>query len=104
MKAKILAHNKKVLAKAEAVNTPAVNVDMCNCQKRDKCVLKNNCLVKNSIYRSVVHNITESCNDSYTGLAAKTFKERLTNHTNNFKYEKHIGKTTPSLSHLGPKA
>ena len=74
----INSHNKKILRKSKMTYERE-----CNCRIKENCPLGGKCLSKNIIYRAKItpeennKNIKE---ESYVGLTATKFKERLANH------------------------
>ena len=81
----ISSHNKRVLA-----SNPVTNNDerTCNFPKKSKesCPLNGHYLAKNIVYKATV-TPQSSPPKQYIGLASTTFKQRLGNHTQTFKYE-----------------
>ena len=85
MKAKINAHNKKVLSNV----IPSAAIDKtCNCRDSTICPMNGNCLKKNIMYTA---NLTcEAANyetKRYVGICATTFKLRYANHKKSFNHD-----------------
>ena len=89
----IAAHNAKILRETETDE----NQKMCNCRKNRVCPLGGKCLINNIIYQATVTptNPPDEPN-TYIGLTANTFKQRLANHIKSTNYEKYRNETTLS--------
>ena len=86
----ISSHNKSVIAKKEAVATPA-----CNCTKT-ACPLDGKCRTSAVIYKATVKTTDPAKTKSYVGCAETDFKTRFYNHKSSFNIETHRSKTTLS--------
>ena len=76
----IIKHHKRIL------NSTPQNQDAgCNCKRKDKCPLENNCLIQSVIYKA--SDKTEGIPDekNYIGLREGTFKKRFYNHRLTFR-------------------
>ena len=74
----ISSHNKKILR-----NSNKTYERECNCRIKENCPLEGKCLSKNIVYRAIVtpeENNKKIKEESYVGLTATKFKERLANH------------------------
>ena len=87
----ISGHNSKILK--ERLPTPLVR--KCNCPKKKVCPLNGQCLEKNVVYQATVTS-SDGVSETYIGLTAPRFKDRLANHTKSFKNEKYAHETTLS--------
>ena len=90
----IIKHNKKIL------NSMPQNQDAgCNCKRKDKCPLQNNCLTQSVIYKASVK--TEGIPDEkiYIGLTEGTFKKRFYNHQLTF-CDRNYYKSTELSKHI----
>ena len=93
MKNLITAHNKKILKKDDT------NKKMCNCRKKDDCLLDGKCLSDHIVYQATLKTEEpEPKTHTYIGITANTFKTRHANHKKSFKHEKY--KTETELSML----
>ena len=102
MKQILARHNKKIIAK----NQPKAEERECNCPRRTReageCPLQGRCLTKNYVYQATVVETTvdnQEKVETYVGVCATTFKERLGNHTKSFNNPKYKGDTILS-SHI----
>ena len=75
----ISAHNSKVL---KDLNNKSEK--MCSCPNKAKCPLQEKCLTKNLVYQATVVQTALDKSDTYVGLTATTFKDRLANHNQSF--------------------
>ena len=73
MKNIVNSHNQKILKSSEKQDSEKT----CNCTK-SPCPIQGKCLTDNVVYQAVVTTETEE--QTYIGLAATTFKARLSNH------------------------
>ena len=64
-------------------STPKITCS--NCQKKNECPLKGNCLHDNVIYQATVTTENNSLKETYVGLATN-FKERCRNHKASFTH------------------
>ena len=62
----------------------------CNCRIREDCLLQNQCLAPNIIYRADVHCEANKDHKFYFGVAQTPFKERFRNHNRDFNHEQYI--------------
>ena len=102
MKQILAKHNKKIIAK----NQPKAEERECNCPRRTReageCPLQGRCLTKNNVYQAtVVETTVDNLEkvETYVGVCATTWKERLGNHTKSFNNPKYKGETILS-SHI----
>ena len=86
----IAKHNAKI-----AYPRLAQEEKLCNCRKKDECPLDGKCLSSNIIYQATVTTENGS-KDTYVGLTANTFKQRLAQHKSSFKNKAKKGETTLS--------
>ena len=89
MKNIVNSHNQKILKSSEKQDSEKT----CNCTK-SPCPIQGKCLTDKVVYQAVVTTETEE--QTYIGLAATTFKARLSNHNTSFKYSQKRGTTTLS--------
>ena len=78
-------------------DNPPSNIENCSCPKlkKEQCPLDRRCLDKNIIYQAIVHNTTENKKETYIGLTANAFKDRLSTHKQSFK-NRNVNQTTLS--------
>ena len=88
MEAKVASHNKKLLRPPEGDNNPPPGIPNCSCPKAKKeaCPLQSRCLDNNIIYQASVHSIQDNCTETYVGLTATSFKDRLATHNQSIKF------------------
>ena len=91
--AKVISnHNFKVKNQTKDKIVPG-----CNCKKGvNNCPLNGACQTQGVVYGAKVTNDTDQTAEFYTGLTARTFKQRLYEHTTSFNKEKKRHKTTLS--------
>ena len=89
----IKKHNSKIIRKSSAPKEEETRD--CNCYIKNACPLQNKCLTKNVVYKATV-SVENEEDKYYIGIAHTTFKDRLYNHRNTFKYTK--GKKKTSLA------
>ena len=95
VKSIISGHNQKVLQQHRNKAGTTADEKKCNCQKKDQCPLKGECLAKTIVYQATVRT-TEGEEKTYTGLTESTFKERFTTHKSSFTHLKHRDSTALS--------
>ena len=61
----------------------------CNCRTRENCLLQNQCLTPNLIYRADVENSANKGTKIYFDLAKTSFKARFANHNKDFNHEQY---------------
>ena len=89
LKAKIDGHNKKIFE-----NTPPPKTKLCNCSKKENCLMRGACLTEIGLYYARI-----SCNDEtyrtnlYKGICESTFEKRYANHKKSFNEEKNKNDT-----------
>ena len=84
----ISGHNSKILSE----NETHLLEKTCNCRRGESCPLEGNCLQTNLVYQATVsHDGGED--ETYIGLSAPPFKNRLANHKKSFKYVKYETET-----------
>ena len=83
MGSKISSHNKQVLQ-------PRNKNYGCNCRKTENCPLDNKCLTPNIIYEAQIANNINDKHKIYLCAAKTSFKERYSNHTQDFKHKKYM--------------
>ena len=76
----ISGHNSKILKDSDE------SEQKCNCRNKAACPLENKCQTRNLIYQATVHQTLENKSETYIGLTATSFKDRLANHKTSFKY------------------
>ena len=59
------------------------------------CLLQGRCLDKNIIYQATVENLENNTNETYAGMTATTFKDRLGVHNQSYK-NRDLNQTTLS--------
>ena len=81
----IAQHNKKIL-NCEQSDNPPKGVNNCSCpkNKKDTCPLNGRCLDVNIIYQAEISNNKNNSIETYVGLTATTFKNRLAVHKRSF--------------------
>ena len=82
----ISGHNKNLL-------NPNVTQYGCNCRIRKDCLIQNQCLAPNIIYRADVHCEANIDHKFYFRVAQTPFKERFRNHNRDFNHEQYIKST-----------
>ena len=93
MKRLIAAHNAKILREAEKNESEK----MCNCRRGRECPLGGQCLTANIIYQATITPTNPPAEpNTYIGLTATTFKQRLANHIKSTNYAKYRKETTLS--------
>ena len=75
------SHNLNVL------NTFKTQTYGCHRRIKESCPLQNQCLSTKTIYQADVENDTNSESKFYFGLTETPFKDRLGNHTRDFKHK-----------------
>ena len=77
VQSKISSHNKKILYNRQ--DNPSTGVENCSCpsSKKSWCLLNGRCLDINIIYQATVKNVTDNTYETYIGLTATSFKDRL---------------------------
>ena len=90
----IIKHNKKILD-----STPQNQDAGCNCKKKDKCPLENNCLTQSVIYKVSVKTEGIPNEKIYIGLTEGTFKRRFYNHQLTFR-DRSYYKSTELSKHI----
>ena len=84
----ISGHNSKILKDSDE------SEQKCNCRNRAACPLENKCQTKNLIYQATVKQTLQNKSETYIGLTATSFKDRLANHKTSFKYASKSGNTS----------
>ena len=74
--------NKKVLENKQNQNTPTETP--CNCRNKNECPMQGRCLEKSVVYQAKVVREENNKIETYVGLCATTFKDRLYNHRTSF--------------------
>ena len=82
------SHNNRILSEEKTQDSPK-----CNCRKKDTCLLEENCLDKELIYKCTLKENTAGDRVDYYGPTENTFKERFYKHCNSFKYERKANST-----------
>ena len=81
-------HNKRILNSSGHTNVPAdqtKNNKTCNCQQKNACPLKGNCLQSSVIYQATVTRNDNNTIETYIGLTENDFKTRYRNYTASFQ-------------------
>ena len=65
----------------------------CNCRSKESCLLQNKCLTPELVNRADVKNLTNDQKKFYHGVTETPFKERFSNHTQDFKHPKYRNST-----------
>ena len=95
LKAKIDGHSKKVLE-----NTPPPKIKLCNCSKKENCLMRGACLTENILYYTRI-----SCQDEiykpklYKGIFETTSKNRYADHEKSFNVERNKNDTKLSTEY-----
>ena len=74
--------SRKMSAHNSNISNPKVeqeNQKECNCRKKNECPVENKCLQEGVIYQATVER-GDNRTDTYIGLTATAFKDRLRNH------------------------
>ena len=79
----ISSHNKHIL------NSNNTEYE-CNCNNRDECPLKNECLTPRIVYRADVTSNKTDEQKYYYGNSDTPFKERYENHKTSFRHRSHL--------------
>ena len=87
----ISTHNSKILNE----NIPKPATRKCSCPKNTVCPLDGQCLEKNVVYQATVSS-SDGATETYIGLTAPPFKQRIGNHKKSFKHEAYAHETTLS--------
>ena len=83
-------HNSKILYQN---NNNQIN-RTCNCNRKNHCPLKGNCLTTNCVYKaSITSNMPNYHEKIYIGSTATTFKKRFSNHKKSFNAQKYRNET-----------
>ena len=82
----ISAHNKQVLK-------PKIESYSCNCRDRGSCLMENQCLTTQIVYRADVSKNKDNETKFYYGLTETSFKKRYGNHKRSFIHEQHKNDT-----------
>ena len=91
----IARHNSKIVKQDQGPQTPPG----CNCRGGpSKCPVDGACLTEGVVYRATVTRGDNSAQETYTGLTARKFKQRLYEHTQDLKTEKGWGWAILSVS------
>ena len=77
----INAQNNKILNKNNINNKSNTKDKLCNCRK-EPCLLNNQCLVSNIIYRATI--TSNKTTKQYLGSTENTFKQRYRSHKSSF--------------------
>ena len=84
----IARHNCKIVKQDQGPQTPPG----CNCRGGpSKCPVDGACLTEGVVYRATVTRGDNSAQETYTGLTARKFKQRLYEHTQDFNNENREG-------------
>ena len=90
IKSIINSHNQKILNPKENES----NQRNCNCIKKEKCPLQQNCLMKNIVYKATVtSDIPNYKRKRYLGSCETTFKLRFGNHKRSFNHKRYKNDT-----------
>ena len=84
--AAIISSRKKQIVK------PKIESYGCNCRDGDSCLIENQCLTPQIVYRTDVSNNNDNETKFYYGLT-ETFKKRDGNHKRSFIHEQHKNDT-----------
>ena len=89
----ISSHNICTLNKSRAANE---NKNMCNCNNKDRCPLRGECLQTCTVYEGTIH-LPNGEMRKYIGLAEPDFKGRWADHMTSCKDKKYKNKSKLSL-------
>ena len=92
IKSIINAHNKKVLSPQQQPDERT-----CNCIRKERCPMSQNCLVSNIVYEATLTSSLPGYGEKkYIGLCESTFKTRYSAHKTSFNLERYRNNTTLS--------
>ena len=86
VKSSISRHNKRVLAKAEPIESPS---KLCDCRIPSECPLQKKCLTKGVVYKAEIKTKEDRETKEYIGMTANDFKVRYRNHIKSFKHKRY---------------
>ena len=95
-------HNSHIINLGKKENNTNIdrNERNCNCRIPGKCMLQNECLTKNIVYKATISTVENPKEEKiYFGITKSEFKIRLANHKTSFKYE-HRKNDTALSKHL----
>ena len=81
--AAIISSRKKQIVK------PKIESYGCNCRDGDSCLIENQCLTPQIVYRTDVSNNKDNETKFYYGLTETSFKKRYGNHKRSSIHEQH---------------
>ena len=87
----IKSHNQQILHEDKQLN----DQPPCNCREKDKCPLQGDCLTRSVVYQGSVTDGSPN-SGNYIGITEHTFKGRLYQHLNSFKYRSKVNSTEMS--------
>ena len=90
----IKSHNQQTLNEDKQLNEQPP----CNCREKDKCPLQGDCLTRSVVYQGSVTDGSPN-SGNYIGITEHTFKGRLYQHLNSFKYRSK-GNSTEMYKHI----
>ena len=85
--AAIISSRKKQIVK------PKIESYGCNCRDGDSCLIENQCLTPQIVYRTDVSNNKDNETKFYYGLTETSFKKRYGNHKKSFIHEQYKNDT-----------
>jgi hypothetical protein len=86
VKSSISRQNKRVLAKAEPMESPS---KLCDFRIPSECPLQKKCLTKCIVYKAVIKIKEDRETKEYIGMTPKDFKVRYRNHMKSFKHKRY---------------
>ena len=92
IKSVINSHNKRILSP-----TQQPDKRICNCIRKEECLLNKNCQISNVVYEATLtSNLPEYGEKKYIGLCESTFKKRFAGHKTSFTRVAYRNRTTLS--------
>ena len=81
-------HNKKILDSWQNRDTTRINKNMCNCKRKEDCILNNRCPKNEIVYKAEIYTRDDRKDSKiYIGISGTKFKDRLGNHNFSFKHK-----------------